>query len=376
MRVLFDHQIFWLQKYGGISRYYAGLIQRLNHVDDVSPALSLWYSDNQHLASSTLVKDGIAPAKPLLYDAVRWGQSITKKDLMGFFDQRTSLKALRKHDFDIFHPTYYYPYFLDHLQGTPFVLTVYDMTHEIMSDFFRDDDPTAMNKKRLAEGAERIIAISQSTKNDLVRICGIEPSKITVVHLASSLKASQAVPVMPAGVPDDYLLFTGKRDGYKNFLPFVKTAAGIVKKDPKLHIVCGGGGPFTESELRSLKDLGISDKVIQVGVDDATLMALYGGARAFVFPSLYEGFGIPILEAFECGCPVIATDRSSFPEVVGDAGLLFDPQEPDSLRNAISNVLENESLRASLIEKGRKRAELFPWDRTVKETVEIYRGIR
>ncbi len=374
MKILFDHQVFWLQQYGGISRYYVELMERLHRREDADAALALWYSENQHLLSSPLVRDELAPTKPPLFDLVKWGQKKTGKDLIGYLDHRVSKKALRKGDFDIFHPTYYYPYFLDRLAGKPFVLTVYDMTHEIMPRSFPPDNPTARHKKMLAERAERVIAISHSTKKDLVRICGIDPSKVTVVHLASSLDAAVR-PERPEGLPERYVLFVGKRDGYKNFELFIDAMAGILAGDPTMHIVCGGGGGLTPAEQALLKAKGIEGRVRQVGVSDPVLVSLYKGAAAFVYPSLYEGFGIPILEAFDCGCPVIAADSSSFPEVAGTAGLLFDPKSSSSLREAIEKVLTDEKMRSGLVDRGHKRVKEFSWDRMTEETRAIYGGI-
>jgi len=375
MRVLYDHQVFWLQQYGGISRYYVELMSQLQCRERIDPALALWYSENRHLLSSTLVRDGLAPSKPPIYELVKKVQTSTKRDLIGFFDFRASKRALKKGDFDLFHPTYYYPYFLNYLKGKPFVLTVYDMTHEVMPELFAPNNPTMGNKKMLAERAEKVIAISHSTKNDLVRICGIDPSKVSVVHLASPLDGLTVKGERPSGLPDQYVLFIGNRGGYKNFTFLVEAMVGLLKVDQTMHIVCGGGAPFSEDERTMFREKGIEDRVIQFPVDDSTLVALYRGARAFVYPSLYEGFGLPILEAFGCGCPVIASNRSSFPEIAGDAGLYFDPSDMASLENTIYKVITDECTRARMIERGYARAKNFSWERMTEETIAVYRTI-
>ena len=126
---------------------------------------------------------------------------------------------------------------------------------------------------------------------------------------------------------------------------------------------------MARSRMQGKRNYG---RVMQIGVNDSVLISLYQGAEVFVYPSLYEGFGIPILEAFACGCPVIASDSSSFPEVMGKAGLLFEPTNALSLEEAITSILSDANLRSRLVDKGFEREKLFSWDRMTDETLQVY----
>ena len=374
MRILFDHQIFWQQHYGGISRYYVELIERLRHYPGVDPRISMWYSQNAHLTSSSLIVDGLAPSRPLSYGAVRLAKGMTGRDLAGQLHERCSIRALKKGDYDLFHPTYYAPYFLEHLGGRPFIITVYDMIHELFPQMFGKNDPTSERKKTLVDQADRLIAISDSTKNDLVRICGLVPSKVNVVHLASSLDPAQTA-LRPEWLPLRYVLFIGNRGGYKNFDRFARSMSTVMREDADIRLVCGGGGPLTEAEQRLLKEIGSDGRTVQIKFDDPMLTCLYRNAEAFIFPSLYEGFGIPILESFSCGCPLLSSNTSSFPEVIGDAGVMFDPYDEAAMAETISKVLADAEMRQRMVDRGLARAKEFSWDKTAQNTREVYERI-
>lgn len=374
MRILFDHQIFWQQHYGGISRYYVELIDRLRRFPGVDPRTSMWYSQNAHLTASSLIADGLAPSRPPSYTVVQWVKRLTGHDLAGRLHEGRSIKALKQGDYDLFHPTYYMPYFLEHLGERPFVVTVYDMIHELFPQMFGKNDPTSERKKILVDRADRLIAISDSTKNDLVRICSVAPSKVDVVHLASSLDPAQTAP-RPEWLPSRYVLFVGNRGGYKNFDRFARSMSTVMHEDADIRLVCGGGGPLTEAEQRLLKEIGIDGRTVQIKFDDPMLTCLYRNAEAFIFPSLYEGFGIPILESFSCGCPLLSSNTSSFPEVIGDAGVMFDPYDEAAMAETISKVLADAEMRQRMVDRGLARAKEFSWDKTAQNTREVYERI-
>lgn len=370
MRVLFDHQIFWLQRYGGISRYFVELIERLRGLE-VDARISTWCSENQHLLASRLIADGIAPSRPVACRAVQFAEKAVRRDLVGFVGRKASEKALKRGGFDVFHPTYYYPYFLEHLDGRPFVLTVHDMIHEVLAHEFSSSDFTARNKKAVGERADRIIAISESTKQDIVRLYGVAPSRIDIVPHGSSLDPALAAS-RPETLPSRYVLFVGNRYTYKNFDLFARAMSEVMREEQDLHLVCGGGGAFGDPELRQLNCLGIGDRTMYTDIDDLLLTRLYRDAEAFVFPSLYEGFGIPILEAMSCGCPVVASNTSSFPEVLGDAGAMFEPRDERNMAGTILDVLRDGEARQRMRERGLARAKQFSWDITAMKTLDVY----
>ena len=149
----------------------------------------------------------------------------------------------------------------------------------------------------------------------------------------------------------------------------------MLGKNDELHVVCAGSLPFTHKEKMFLKNMNILDKVHHVKINDAILKNLYRNARAFVFPSLYEGFGLPVLEAFSCGCPVIMSNTSSLPEIGGDGAIYFNPSDKESIILAIEKVLFNERYRDDLIKKGYNRLKIFSWEITADKTKKLYESL-
>ncbi|MHA2033445.1 MAG: glycosyltransferase family 4 protein, partial [Candidatus Kariarchaeaceae archaeon] len=156
---------------------------------------------------------------------------------------------------------------------------------------------------------------------------------------------------------------------------FIKALSSLIKQDGSLYIVCAGGRKFSRKELKLFEQLKIQNNIIQMKVNDDVLAQLYSNAKVFVYPSLYEGFGIPVLEAFNCGCPALLCDRSSLPEIGGDAAVYFNPEDEQSLIFSSRNIIENIEFRNELIKKGYERAKLFSWQTTANKTLETYRKV-
>ena len=173
-----------------------------------------------------------------------------------------------------------------------------------------------------------------------------------------------------------YLLHVGGRAGYKNFETLLRAYAGQPALAREFDLVAFGAGDFDTKERELIGALGLSDsQVRQVGGGDSILTDLYQGAALFVYPSRYEGFGIPPLEAMSFDCPVVCSNSSSIPEVVGDAAVFFEPASSDSIANAIQSVLSNDTLRETLIARGRARNKMFSWERCAEQTLDIYRKL-
>lgn len=362
MKILFDPQIFVMQQYGGISRYIFELVSYFAQDKTMSVRLPVALTHNAYLQDSCFLKGP---------DALHKRRFFGKTTLIRFSCNVGNKLSLLLKSYDIFHPTYYNPYFLRYLRGKPFVLTVYDMIHELMPELFPPDDVTRGWKQETIGRATKIIAISESTKKDLVRLYGIDEKKIKVIYLASSLGTADAAPP-PFALPKKYLLFVGQRRDYKNFIFFVESIAPLLNRDPELTLLCTGGGAFTVEETDLLDKLRISGQVLQYSVSDKVLATLYKNALAFVFPSLYEGFGIPVLEAFSCGCPAILSNTSSLPEVGGEAARYFDPTDANSLCSAVAEVLSDRALRQEMVRQGLERSCAFSWEKTARQTKEIY----
>lgn len=366
MKVLYDHQIFSDQVYGGVSRYFYEMMNYFLKDKEVNFELPILFSNNYYIENASFSKH-----KTFLKKIDFKG----KDKLLNVFNCKKNIWSLKKQDFDIFHPTYYNPYFLDYIGGKPFVLTIFDMIHEIYPEMFYPTDKTSGRKRLLAEKAAKIIAISENTKNDIIKYFKIDHKKIEVVYLGNSLKIQECSKI-EMQLPDVYLLYVGDRRSYKNFETFIKSVAKLLIKDSSLNIVCAGGKKFGIKETRIFEELGISNKIYYYSIsNDDLLVYLYKNAIAFVYPSLYEGFGIPILEAFSCGCPVALSDVSSFPEIAGDAGIYFNPKDSVSIREAVKNILDNDNLKNELKNKGYEQLKKFSWEKTAEKTKDIYKNI-
>jgi len=370
MKVLYDHQIFTIQIYGGISRYFIELMKKFENDNEVEYKLSLKYSNNYHLKE----------LNRLIYKTFFESYSFKGKyrllNLLNILNKKVSKKYISMGDYDIFHPTYYDPYFLDYIGRKPFVLTIYDMIHEIYPEMFSLKDETSKRKKLLVQKATKIIAVSENTKKDIIRFFSIDTNKIEVIYCGTlfDMNGSRNNKV-DIDLPEKYILYVGNRGGYKNFNLFIKAIAPLLIKNNELKVVCVGGGKFKGIEEEKFKKLNIINKVFQYSVNDDILSHLYKKAIVFVFPSLYEGFGIPILEAFSCGCPVITSNTSSLPEVAGDAAIYFDPTNKLSISSSIQKVIYDSNLRNQLIYKGYQRVKEFTWEKTAEKTKKIYESI-
>ncbi|QHW00499.1 glycosyltransferase family 4 protein [Spirosoma endbachense] len=366
MRIFFDHQTFSLLTYGGIPRYYAELIRGINSTPDNSAYLPLLVSNNIHLRETNIA------VRPFFANI-----RIPKKlQSIYYLNRQYTIYKLNQQPYDVFHATYYDPYFLPYLKKRPFVVTFLDMIHEKFGTQFSElayNGVITEQKRLLANRADRIIAISESTKNDIVELLNIAPSKIDVIYLGSSLSPEPLKPSSRISEPS-FLLFVGNRSMYKNFIFFLKAIHPVLKKY-KIKLLCAGGGEFTKAERALIQSLNADLLVEQCSINDQTLPILYQKALAFIFPTLYEGFGIPVLEAFACDCPCVVSNVSSLPEVAGDAALYIDPTMSDSIIYAVERLVNDSNLRETLIQKGRKQLTKFSWQHTVAETLSLYKNI-
>jgi glycosyltransferase involved in cell wall biosynthesis len=248
------------------------------------------------------------------------------------------------------------------------------MIHERFPNSFSRNDVTRRAKSAALQRADHIICISENTRRDLIETTGIPIEKTSVVHLGYSLTAMSrsALPPIPE-VP--YLLYVGARDGYKNFEGLL---AAYARSDLRnaFSLVCFGGGNATPRESSLIQSLGINPaNIIFLHGSDSALSSLYASASAFVYPSLYEGFGIPPLEAMSFGCPVVCSNTSSMPEVVGDAAELFDPNDLDSMCTALEQVLLSTHRSQQLVALGHERIKLFSWEKCARETLDTYKRV-
>ncbi len=233
--------------------------------------------------------------------------------------------------------------------------------------------------------AKKIIAVSEHTKNDLSRFLQVPAQKIRVIHEGISTRfkpvKDQALidkVLRRFGISREYLLYVGQWRQHKNLINLIRAFA-LLKKATRLPhelVLAGGVDPRSLEILPLIKKLGLEKEIVLTGfVADEELPALYSGAALFVFPSLYEGFGFPPLEAMSCGCPVVASASASLPEVLDGAALFFDPTQAEEMAAKIHQVLSSFGLRRELREKGLKQAKKFSWRKTAQETLRLYREL-
>jgi glycosyltransferase involved in cell wall biosynthesis len=278
------------------------------------------------------------------------------------------------------HPNLVHETYFSHIptvaKGIPSVITVFDMIHELFPENFSTNDQTSSKKMSAVARADHVMCISETTKRDLIDIFGTNEEKISVVSLGfDRFKIPKQIGNgLPIAKP--FILYVGQRGGYKNFSRLLEAFSLSSSLHTDFALVVFGGGHFSHDESTQITALGLSDKqVMHVSGGDDLLGALYEGASVFVYPSIYEGFGIPPLEAMAHDCPVVSSNKSSMPEVLGDAVEYFDPLSEDDIRRAIERVVYSEEYCNLLRMAGRARIGQFSWDKCAKETSTIYASL-
>lgn len=367
MKLFLDPQIFYSQKYGGISRLFAELWNECITIAGIEVVCPLFYCENLHLRELKLQPKNLE----FLFDKNYPGKKIFNA-LLKRVNRLSTFYFLKKKNYDVFVCTYYNPYFLGKTGKVPVVLTVFDMIHEIFPEYFPNEQHVRQHKKMLIEQCTKIISISSSTKKDILRFHpAIPASKISVIHLSQSLNFNSVSSTPPVWLPEKYILFVGKRDGYKQFNLLLDAMIPVFETDADINLVCAGGGTFTATEIKRIKKAKLSERILQKNFFDNELRAIYQGAEAFVFPSEYEGFGIPALEAMACGCPVILSETSSLPEIGGEAALYFKPNDVNELTACIRKILNDKGLKKLLTEKGIQQASKFSWKKMTNEFLTV-----
>lgn len=359
--VTYDYQTFCRQRFGGISRYFVELGAALTNCTDISPCIFAPLHLNDYLRSYRFSKKAVFVSMES-----RFGRGLRP---INDFLLKTMNRTFRA---DLIHQTYYSEF--KPPTGSAIVVTVHDMTHELFPQMWSRHDKTAEYKRRAVERADHVICVSHSTKRDLMSLYRVPEAKISVTHLGVS---KMVVPeASPFSSEAPYILYVGGRGGYKNFRAFLVAFASSPFLKGNFKIVAFGGGPLSSGEVDLFRNHGVSLSQIRMAAgNDAILGAAYKGAAMLVYPSLYEGFGLPPLEAMSMGCPVVASNAGPMPEVAGGAAYMSDPKDVDAIRHAMETVAGSTELRAVLMRKGHARAEMFSWERCARDTALVYRRL-
>lgn len=373
MRIAFDHQAFTLQKTGGISRYFCRVAEELNAASkgmgkDVEVGVFAPFYRNLYLREA---------AKSIVHGFPVNNYPTKTATLCVYVNQLIARSLIKGWQPDIVHETYFSSNQIAP-KGCPVILTVFDMISELA------EVDAGANKRHLQSTvkyrsvlrADHIICISKTTKQDLIELFDVPANKVSVVHLGcdqrviSSDLSHQRINQRP------FLLYVGLRDGYKNFNRLLRAISLSPQVMREFDLIAFGGPPFSKDEQSFIKELGYAANQVQhrSGGDDF-LINLYQNAAAFVYPSTYEGFGLPPIEAMSHQCPVISSNTSSMPEIIGEAGQYFDPLSEESMSEAIEQVVISHSRTKELISMGNERHKLFTWGRCAQETLNIYRSL-
>ena len=386
MKVLYDSHVFDRCRFGGISQYYAKIWS--NFGDEIKPQLSILESENLHLREC-----GFAFPEPrrtfraFLPNVSFRGKHCLYRFLGRLFpfafsgserlNECNFKRLVSKGDYDLIH--------LTGVHGNewvfekcirihkPVIVTCFDLIPEL----YHGDKTIQREHSYAYTMATHIIAISENTKKDLCNFYNVSEDRVSVVYLGGNMQPVAKTEFDNFVGDDRYILYVGNRAGYKNFTFFARAIAQIVK-DSSLKVFCTGLA-FSKTELDLLEQLGVRSKFIQNFVSDEQLRNLYHYALAFVYPSLHEGFGIPILDAFAGGCPTLLSNATCFPEVGGDAALYFNPKDENDFRRQLMRVIgsdeESRKLRADLVARGRERVKMFTWKKCAEDTAAVYQNV-
>lgn len=352
--IVFDHDIFTIQRYGGISRYFVELMRQFNS-RNIDYKLIAGLTQNKYLLES-LKFNGFNIDYPK-----GTGRLISKINDINFIYQNKNLQP------DIIHSTYYRS-FLSAKSKT--VITAYDFTHERYPKYFSDHTKILNRKQKAINSADGIICISKSTESDLREFYDVEHKNIQTIHLGlSDLNTMQK---RSFAKQKQYFLFVGDRSGYKNFDMLLNCFYKMKDYFDTVELICFGGGQLKGRELTKIATIQkIGGVVKHFTGSDKTLSDLYQSALCLIYPSLYEGFGLPIIEAFNHRCPVILGNTSSMPEVGGELADYIDPNSESELYKSMVYYAENgfKSLDAQVVNTHLKK---FSMSYCAQKTLDFY----
>ena len=366
MKIAFDARELTLsQPPAGIGRYIHGLFTAMAE-DAGAPQMSALCHDNtapfphpDRYQAIDLSSSYIGKWSQLMWEFLRWG------------------KAMDRLSVDLFHST---AHLVPGRMKTPLVLTVHDLTNFLFPSWYRYTNQInrRWNLQRGIRQAKKIIAVSHATRNDLCRLFPQYEAKVEVIHEGPDpiFQPHPEVTRIEIGLEFDnpFILWAGTTSPRKNLPVLLDAFEKIHKKIPEVHLVLLGQRGWKDQtvfdDIRERRMLGV---VHPMGYQPWEMLPLfYSACSVFVFPSLYEGFGLPVIEAMACGAAVLAADTSSLPELVTNEDARFDPKDSDQLAEKLCWVLNNSSVREGLQREGLERSRQFSWQRAAKQTIELY----
>ena len=299
------------------------------------------------------------------------------------WEQLALPSAVRRVQADVLHAT---AFVAPIIHSVPTIITIYDLSFALFPQFFRSFNQTylRLGTRLSARRAQRLITISDCTRRDLHRLYHVPLDRIDVAYpgVDETMKPPPTDRVenfrRAQNLPGKFLLFLGTLEPRKNLITLVRAFTQLKQACPEAVLVLAGGmGWLADEVFAAIEASGVKDSIVLPGYVAAEDKALwYAASTVFVYPSIYEGFGLPPLEAMACGTPVIVSNAASLPEVVGDAGLLIAPEDVSSWAAAMIRIWNDAAYRAELADRGRQQAALFTWQETSRQTLIAYRQVR
>ncbi len=355
---------------GGISQYTIHLIQALSRLPDDGNRFTIFHSRREKRSFHPL-------------DSSRFSRSDLWTPCHHLLERYSLAIELAGRGLDVFHSPDFIPPVLASVRR---IITVHDLTFLHYPQFLTEESRRyyAGQVEWAVSAADHILADSEATRTDLINMLGVSPGKVTTVYLAASpvytadYSADElASTAAELGLANGFILSVGTLEPRKNIPTLLRAYHKLrsTRETAAPLVLAGGKGWIYDEIFATIADLGLRDHVIHLsGLSDRVLAHLYRLAGVLAFPSHYEGFGLPALEAMHAGCPVVAGNRGSLPEVVGEAGLLLDPDDVDAWAEALGRVLHDKALGSRMAEAGYAQASTFSWGKTAAATMAVYRG--
>lgn len=356
------------EHFPGIGRYTLNLARALHgHLDDREELV--------------LLRDPTAPSPWNLADVTGAGVRAVDIAISPFsLQQQWVVPArLQQLNVDVYHSPYY---LMPYLPRVPALVTVHDLIPLVYPEYFSVFQRLtfAVTVRLAIRRSTAVIAVSRATARDVREYLGVGPRRVRVIHEAADPRFRPLPPEeitatrTALALPERYVLYFGSNKPHKNLVRLVHAWARIQPQAVPL-VIAGAWDPRYPDAQHAAEAVGVEDSVRFLGpVPERHVPALYAGATLFVFPSEYEGFGLPVLEAMACGTPVACSNSASLPEVTGDAARLFEPTDVTSIANVLHDLLQDDTLRNELRQRGLHRAADFSWEQTARETLELYRS--
>lgn len=369
MKIFFDCSIFHVQERGGISRYILSLATELSKIPSVSVLVYGGWTKNKVL---TEFKEN--PSLRIIYLSRPSKLRINSfAEKLSYFWQKLEYRRFQRGDEHlVYHSTYFRPDYTLVERADLKVQTFYDMIPEIYSDGSKHSSAHLSERKKIVETADLCLSISKSTARDLAKYYPEYEGRIEVTHLASKITnvtEKRDIPEVP------YFLYVGNRGGYKNGDLVIEAFIKIAELEENVCLVLFGGEELSEAELMRIRSFKLEDRIIRISGSDGLLCSAYQHSLALIYPSSYEGFGLPILESMECGCPVITAKNSSLPEVAGDAAIYSEISVDGILKSMQKVIRFHRNERKAITDKGFRQAKMFSWENTAKKTYDAYKAI-